>query len=159
MGLKRYQPGRKEFLINTDWGLPKESFNKDEAKARGLVIFKGRWVTKEERSRLQDEYHAYYSIRQIAWLLICTSSLILLLAILYIPAVKMGLYDVELLYIGFFIGLAGLPSGIGLLKYKRWARNLAAFVLLVPFPLGLVGVYYLFRKTARRIFNGASCQR
>lgn len=149
MGLKPYQPDRKEFLINTEWGLPKDAVRKDEAKSRGLVTFKGRWVTKEERKRLNDEYRAYYSIRQVAWLHICISILILALAILYIPAVKKGLYDVELLYIGFIVGLAGLPCGIGLLKYRRWARNLS-FVLLIPFPWGGM----LLGRTARRIFNG-----
>lgn len=154
MDLKPYQPHRKDFLINTDWGTAKDAVSREDAKNRGFVLFKGRWVTKEEQSQLKDEYHAYHSIRQVAWLLICTSILVLVLAILYIPAVKQGLYDVELLYIGFIMGLAGLPCGIGLLKYRRWARNLATFVVLLPaFPMGLIGIYYLFRKTASRIFN------
>jgi len=157
MGLKPYQPHRKEFLINTDWGTAKDAVSKEEAKNSGLVIFKGRWVTKEERTVLKDEYHAYYSIRQLAWLLICLSALILALIVLYLPAAARsadGINEAIAPYIFFFIaGSAGLISGIGLLKYRRWARNLAAFVLLIPFPFGLIGVYYLFRKTAGRIFD------
>lgn len=158
MGLKPYQPHRKEFLINTEWGTAKDAVSKEEAKNRGLVIFKGRWVTKEERTVLKDEYHAYHSIRQIAWLLICLSALILVPIVLYFPAAARsagGINGEIASYIFFFIaGSAGLISGIGLLKYRRWARNLAAFVLLIPFPLGLIGAYYLFRTTAWRIFDG-----
>ncbi|OGP33557.1 MAG: hypothetical protein A2X93_02565 [Deltaproteobacteria bacterium GWC2_56_8] len=161
MNLRPYQPHRKEFLINTDWGTAKDVVSREEAKRRGLVLFKGRWVTKEEQALLRDEYHAYHSIRMTAILLICFSALFLAIMTLYARSggivFVFGTDTVEavvLYIIGCIAGFAGLISGIGILKYRRWARNLAAFVVLLPaFPLGLIGLYYLFRKTARRIFN------
>lgn len=64
----------------------------------------------------------------------------------------------------FLIGLAipGLIAGIGLLKYRGWARILAlviAFLILIHFPLGTVlGVYafwVLMRDETVRLFAGA----
>jgi hypothetical protein len=61
--LKKYQPGRTDLLINTDWGIPREAMTKGEARSGRLRFFQGRWVTGEEKKRLNDERHAYRSIR------------------------------------------------------------------------------------------------
>ncbi len=38
MGLKPYQPHRKDFLINTDWGTDRDTVSKEEAQNRGFVL-------------------------------------------------------------------------------------------------------------------------
>ncbi len=175
MGLKPYQSHRKEFLINTDWGVAKDAIPKDEGKKRGLVIFKGRWVTKEEKKLLKDEYLAYYGIRMLGKFLIYFSLLFIVIMGLMLFAATSGRDGIskDVTLVGVFYGItfvAGIISGIWLLKYRRWARNAATCVIvaLSIFPLflapdkatfpkifvgGLLGLYYLYRKTARRIFS------
>lgn len=175
MSLKPYQPHRKEFLINTDWGTDKDAVSKEEAKKRGLVVFKGRWVTKDEKKQLKDEYLAYYGIRMIGRFLIYFSLLFIAIMGLMLFSAASGRDGVskDITSFGVFYGIifvAGIISGIWLLKYRRWARNAATCVIvaLSIFPLflaseqaalpkifviGLLGLYYLHRKTARRIFS------
>jgi hypothetical protein len=68
-------------------------------------------------------------------------------------------------------GFVMLAAGIGLIKFNRFARNIAVFVflsfLVLPFMpllgddkgspfimlLGVIGFYYLLRRTARKIFT------
>ena len=69
-------------------------------------------------------------------------------------------------------GAVSLAGGIGLWRFAGWARDLAAalfgLMLVLPFVpagsddkggpfflvIGAVGLYYLFRKTAGKIFKG-----
>ncbi|HEY9721335.1 MAG TPA: hypothetical protein V6D47_04935 [Oscillatoriaceae cyanobacterium] len=62
--MKKYQPWRQDFLINRDWGLSLDSISRDEAKARGLVSWKRRWVTPEEKQQVKSEFNVY---RHIDW--------------------------------------------------------------------------------------------
>jgi len=67
--LKKYQPGCTDLLIKTEWGIPHDGLTKGEAKSRYTLLFHGRWVTREEKKQLKDEYHAYRSIRIIGFIL------------------------------------------------------------------------------------------
>lgn len=37
--LKKYQPGRPDFLINTDWGIPSDQLSKEVAEKHGIEDF------------------------------------------------------------------------------------------------------------------------
>jgi len=168
MSIKTYQPGRKDLLINTDWGLPQEQLTESQARERALSLFHGRWVSKDEQRQLRDEANAYRSIRSLAGLLLFLSFLSF---VLLIPAMN-NLGSSGLLVV--IPGAAFLVSGIGLRRYARWGRDLAAvlFALMLAIPfipagsddkggpfflfIGIIGLYYLFRKTASRIFKGGN---
>lgn len=152
MGIKAYQPHRKDLLINTEWGIPKKQLSKKEARLQNMRLFHGRWVTKEEKKQLKDQYHAYYSIRTFAVILILMPLWILVLFLGTEPYIKdyNTFYILSAIYV-----VASMISGIGLLPYRRWARFIATLVLipLIPVLIGIIGLHYLYRKTARQIFS------
>jgi len=165
MVLKKFQPERSDFLINTDWGISKEQLSAEDAKTRGMKLFHKRWVIKEEKKRLREEYSTYHSIRIIGYLLIVLT----LSVFINIGEIsKGGMISTAL---AVMYGFVMLGAGIGLIKFNRFARNIAVFVflsfLVLPFmpllgddkgsPLiiivGVIGLYYLLRRTARKIFT------
>lgn len=164
MALKKFQPERPDFLINTDWGIPKEQLLTEDAKNRGMKLFHKRWVIKEEKKQLREEYSAYHSVRIIGYVLIVLSVVVF---INIADILKGGILSS---FFTILYGLVMLTGGIGLIKYRRFARNLAVVVFLsslsLPFtPLfsddkgapflilfGIIGLYYLLRRTARKIF-------
>ncbi len=164
MALKKFQPERPDFLINTDWGIPKEQLSTEAAKSRGMKLFHKRWVIKEEKKQLREEYSTYHSIRIIGYLLIVLTFVVFInIADIFKGGILSSFFTI--LY-----GLVMLTGGIGLIKYRRFARNIAVFVFLsflsLPFTplfsddkgapliiiLGVIGLYYLLRRTARKIF-------
>jgi len=164
MALKKFQPERPDLLINTDWGISKEQLSTEDAKIRGMKLFHKRWVIKEEKKQLREEYSTYHSIRIIGYLLIVFT----LSVFINIGEIsKEGIISTALAAIYGFVMLA---AGIGLIKFNRFARNIAVFVflsfLVLPFMpllgddkgspfimlLGVIGLYYLLRRTARKIF-------
>lgn len=169
--LKRYQPHRKDFLINTDWGIPRDDLATATAKERGLVRFHGRWVTKAEKMQLSKEHQAYFTIRGMGVALIGIGLLIARDAIAFFTISIMRSAEMVL-----FV-LALIATGIGLVRFRRAARYPAALIfiafLVLPFtpplendkgaPLllvpGVAGLYYLLRKTGRRIFWPPEAQR
>lgn len=174
MAWKKYQPDRTDFLINTDWGIPRENLSKKEAHGSGKRLFQKRWVTREEKRRLQEEHTAYSSIRGTGILLIIGSGLLLinLFFLLKGPvSAKMIWAFFELVY-----AAALLAAGIGLFRLVRWGRNIALVIflsfLILPFTpllsnekgapalifIGLTGFYYLLRPPARRIFAPAAAE-
>ncbi len=163
--LKKYQPARTDFLINNDWGIPSDQLSKEAAKSRGLKLFHKRWVTKEEKRQLKEEYVTYHSVTIVAYLLIFLPLLILI-------NIREILGYGTIYTLGTVIyGSAMLVSGLGLMRFNPLARKGAIFLflswLLLPFTplfiddkgaplfifLGLSGLYYLLRKTARKIFS------
>ena len=166
MLIKAYQPQRTDLFINTAWGLPLEQMAKSEAQARGLTLLQGRWVSREERRRLKEEANAYRALRSLAVLFL----VIAFLSIFWTITAVRNFGSPGLLVL--IPGAASLAGGIGLLRYTRWGRNLAAvlfgLLLIAPFipagsddkggpfflVIGALGLYYLFRKTAGRIFKG-----
>lgn len=164
MALKKFQPARPDFLVNTEWGVPKEQLLTEDAKSRGMALFRGRWVTIEEKKQIRDEYHAYRSINVVGYVLIVLSVVVF---INIVDILKGGILSS---FFTILYGLVMLTGGIGLIKYRRFARNLAVVVFLsflsLPFTplfsddkgapliiiLGVIGLYYLLRKTARKIF-------
>ena len=168
MAWKKYQPERTDFLINTDWGIPQENLSKKEAQESGKKLFQKRWITREEKKQLKEEYTAYSSIRSTGILLILGSGLLLinLFFLLKSPTSgKMIWAFLELVFAGVL-----LAAGVGLFRFAPWGRNIALPIflsfLILPFtPLlgndkgtpvliicGLAGFYYLLRRPARRIF-------
>jgi len=164
MAIKIYQPHRKDILINTEWGIPKQLLSKKEAKLKKMKLFHGRWVTREERKQLKGQRDAYYSIRGIAVIL-------MLMSLLMFGYIFGGEPNIKGLILSAVYGASSFISGIGLLRYRRWGRNIATLVLIVtillPFMpiladdkgapfigfLGIIGLYYLYRKAARQIFS------
>jgi len=152
MRLKAYQPHRKDLLINTEWGIPRERLSNEEARLRNMRLFRGRWVTHEERKRLKVEYHAYRAIRGVAYLLIYGVPVLLLLATAAI--IPCALRFPAILAMSLVaVAVASIASGIGLLRYRRWARIVATLVLVLFGFVGAVGLFFLYRKTARQIFT------
>jgi hypothetical protein len=163
--LKKYQPGRTDLLINTDWGIPSDQLSREAAQSRGMKLFHERWVIQEEKKQLREEYGTYHSIRIIGYLLI-----VLTLSI-FINIGEISKGGVISTSFAVIYGFVMLAAGIGLIKFRRFARNIAVFVflsfLVLPFTpllsddkgapliviLGLTGLYYLLRKTARKIFS------
>lgn len=161
--LKKYQPERTDLLINTDWGISLDGLTKEEARSKGLTLFQKRWVTKEEKKRLKDEQGAYISIRIMGFLMlfICVPVLI------NIRAIAAG--GIDAVAFAVLYAFAASVTGSGLIRYARWARWPAIFIFLsffvLPFLplfesekgapflfiLGAAGLYYLLRKTARKI--------
>ncbi|PKN70101.1 MAG: hypothetical protein CVU54_06830 [Deltaproteobacteria bacterium HGW-Deltaproteobacteria-12] len=162
--LKKYQPERTDLLINTDWGIPHHDLATPEAQSRRMLLFQGRWVTKEEKKQLKDEQSAYISIRIIGYLLlfICIPVLINIRSI-----AEGGITHVALAVL---YALAASVAGSGLIRCARFARYPAILIFLsffilpflplfesekgspLMFILGFTGLYYLLRRTARRIF-------
>jgi len=161
--LKKYQPERAALLINTDWGIPREGLTTEEARGKNLLLFHGRWVTKEEKKQLQDEQGAYVSIRIIGYLLLFTGVPVLI----NIRSIAAGgITDVA---VAVFYVLVASVAGSGLIRYARYARYPAVLIFLsffiLPFAplfesekgaplmfiLGVIGLYYLLRRTARKI--------
>ncbi len=161
--LKKYQPERTDLLINTDWGIPRDGLTAEVAQERKLRLFHDRWVTREGKKRLEDERNAYASIRVIGYLLlfICVPVLINIRVI-----AEGGIVTVAFAVLYAFIAAV---SGSGLIRYARYARYPAILIFLsffiLPFMplmesekgapllfiLGATGLYYLLRKTARKI--------
>ncbi len=166
--MKQYQPGREDLLINTGWGIPLDGLTKEEARDKNLLLFQKRWVTKEEKKQLKDEKSAYVSIRIIGYLLlfICVPVLI---NIRSIAAGGISAVAFAVLY-----AFAASITGSGLIRYARFARWPAILIFLsffilpflpffedekgapLLFILGAAGLYYLLRKTSRRILWPAS---
>jgi hypothetical protein len=154
MSLKVYQPGRTEFLINTEWGIPREQYSKEEAKQKDLVLFKGRWVSRYEKKRLRAELNAYHGLRTVAVLLFI-SALFGIYVFIYKVAMAenfTGDYTIPAIYL--LSGMAAFASGIGVWKFRQWGRIMATilFVLSILSPISILCIYYLHRKRAREIF-------
>ncbi len=163
--LKKYQPDRPDLLINTDWGIPSDQLSTETAKSRGLKLFHGRWVTKAEKKQLKDEQNAYCSIRIIGCLLIVPA----LSVAINIGKISQGTFLSTFLIVG--CALIAVACGIGLIRFARFARYLAILIFIsffvLPFSplladekgapllivLGVMGLYYLLRRTARKIFS------
>jgi hypothetical protein len=162
--MKKYQPERTDLLINTDWGIPSERLSGEEAEGRGLKLFHQRWVSKEEKKQLREEYGTYHSIRMTGGLLIFFTFIVLI----NIGGISGGRITPTLLALVYaFVMLA---AGIGLITFRLFGRNMAVLVFLsffvLPFTplfendkgapllimLGIADLYYLLRKTARKIF-------
>jgi hypothetical protein len=161
--LKKYQPDRPDLLINTDWGIPSDQLSREAAKSRGLKLFHDRWVTKAEKKQIKDEQNAYCSIRIIGYLLIVPA----LSVAINIGKISQGTFLSTFLTVGY--ALVAVACGIGLIRFARFARYLAILIFIsffvLPFlplladekgaplliVLGVMGLYYLLRRTARKI--------
>ena len=160
---KKYQPERTDLLINKDWGIPRDGLTIEEAKGRRMLLFQGRWVTREEKKQLQNERNAYASIRVIGYLLLFISVPVL---INIRPIAADGITTVAFAVIYAFVAAV---TGSGLIRYARYARYPAILLFMsffvLPFMplfesekgapllfiLGTTGLYYFLRKTARKI--------
>lgn len=161
--LKKYQPERTDLLINTDWGIPRDGLSTEEAQERKMLLFQSRWVTREEKKQLQDERNAYASIRVMGYLLIFTCVPVFINIKLIAEG---GIIQVAFAVIYAF---AAAMTGAGLIRYARFARYLTILIFLsffiLPFTvlfenekgapllfiMGIAGLYYLLRNTARKI--------
>lgn len=158
-------------MINTDWGIPADMLSAQEAKYSGKKLFHKRWVTKEEAKQIREEHATYQSIRIIGFLLIFLA----LYLLINVRGISRDGAIFALLAVIYAAAL--LIAGIGLIKFKNIARNIAITVitsfLVLPFtplfsddkgaPLiiisGITGLYYLLRKTARKIFATPSLEK
>lgn len=163
--LKKYQPDRTDFLINTQWGIPREELSAKEADAKGMVLFHDRWVTRGERTQIRDEYQVYRSIRLLGAVMVCMAlPLLINLGVIWQQGFVSGTLAVV-------YAVALIAAGFGLIVYARPAQYLACLIFMTFFALpftplmtdekgapllivmGILGCYYLLRKTARRLFR------
>ena len=165
MVLRKYQPERTDFLINTDWGLPPEDFSSDQARETNMLLFHGRWVTPAQIRQLRHEYLAYRSIRILGTLLMVLAPLV----IINMGEITKG-GDIATFFTIFY-AMIMLICGFGLFRFARLAQRLAVLFFLslfiLPFlpPLaddkgapfliayGAIGLYYVLRKSSRKIFS------
>ncbi len=165
MALKKYQPERTDFLINTDWGHPRDSYTTEQARGMNLLLFHDRWVTLEQIKQLRREYLAYRSIRVLGAIMMVLSPLIFI----NIGEITKG--GTLAAFLAIFYGLIMFVCGVGLFRYARFAQKLAVLFFLslfvLPFlpPLtddkgapflivyGVIGLYYVLKKSARKIFS------
>lgn len=129
--MRMYQPERPDLLVNTGWGIAAGQLSKEDAKARGLKLFNGRWVTPDEKKQLRREYHAYLGIRNMAALFL----LIPIIVLLYVLAVILpGLIGPEWttllpLIIPVAICAGSLRIWQGLRRFRNWARILVTALM------------------------------
>lgn len=147
-----------------DWGIPLDGLTLEDAQSRNLLIFSDRWVTKEEKKQLKDEQGAYVSIRIIGYLLI----FICVPVFINIRLIAEG--GIRVVAFAVVYAFMAAVIGFGLIRYARFARYPAILIFLsffvlpflplfesekgapLMFILGVIGLYYLLRRTARRIF-------
>lgn len=55
----KYQLHKPELLINTDWGHELKAMTPDEAREQGLIRWNDRWVSPEDKRRIQKEHRVY----------------------------------------------------------------------------------------------------
>ena len=148
--MKRFQPDRKDILLNTDWGIPEDGIPKEKAKNQELVLFKKRWVTKEEKKILGKQYIAYIVIRALS------GGHIIFIGSSIIAAALVPLSN-DKKFVLLLSGVFSFVASIGLWHFKQWGRWLATVfwgtVGLLSFPTPVVVMYYLHNKTARQIFK------
>ena len=165
--LKKYQLGRPDLLINTDWGVPRDAMSPEESKSKDLTLFHNRWVGKGEKKQLRDEQSAYISIRMTGVVLMLTAVPVLV----NLGAIAKSGLPGAFLAVAYI--LAAVTGGIGLSRYARFARYPATLLLLSFFALpltplmgdekgapflmvpGILGLYYLWRQAARKIFSSS----
>lgn len=61
--IKKYQPDRKDLLINTDWGIEETELSQQEATERCMILWEGRWITDTQRRTLEEQRLTYCLIR------------------------------------------------------------------------------------------------
>jgi hypothetical protein len=168
---KKYQPARKDILWNTDWGRPPSAMNQHEPKALGFCLYKGRWVTPDERRMLKRQRGAYRWIRIIAVSFIVVGSALALLMLTLIFLSRT--WPTPALYEPTIFGIACAVIGFGLYRFERWARyasiilsSVTVFILLYRcldhhagyFNAGMIVtlviiLYFMMRKTVRLVFT------
>jgi len=153
MALKRYEPQRTDLLINTDWGIEESALSQDEAFARNMILFHGRWVTEEEKSLLKHQDAAYRGVRFVAWFLWVSSVLVIARTIIVQASPSLRFEQPGLAVLALVLAIFAVPAGIGVYRFTRWGRILANAILIVGIPtiIGVLCLYYLNRKSARLI--------
>lgn len=159
--MKKYQPERTDFLINTEWGIAKEDLSADEAQHRGLVLFKERWVSADERKELKRQRLTYRGIRVAAFLLVLAAGAEALLLLANISR-KAPVGALVMLGI---LAFAYIAAAVGLYVFKRWAYYAAVVLLLLGMvqslalrrlvftAIAVLVVVFLIRKPVRRVFS------
>jgi len=148
--MKRFQPERKDIFINTDWGIPENGLPREKANKQDIVLFKKRWVTKEEKIILLKQYIAYMLIRAIS------VSHIIIIGTAVIAVALEPLNNATIIVL-LSCGVICFFASIGLWNFKQWARWLSTVfwgtIGLLSFPVCIIAMYYLHNKTARQIFK------
>lgn len=153
--MKVYQPNRKDLLINTDWGVPKDDITAQEAEERNLVLFKKKWVTTDEKKILKKQINTYKHIRGTVYLFIFVACVSMIIAFV-VPSEFLVKFGGQ---VGLFINaVIHIFTAIGLWHYKGWARWVASLVV-ATYIASIVGIiivpillYYLHNNVAEQIF-------
>lgn len=148
---KIYQSHRTDLLINTEFGISKEEISKQEAKQKELTLFKGFWVTQEEKTELKKQFSAYYAILQ-------TSQIFRIVGVMYIIlAFVHPVFQEPIIRIPFCIfGILVIIVGVGISRYKKWSRiagNIIGVLTLPSILLPLMAFTYLNSNIAKLIFS------
>jgi hypothetical protein len=118
---KKWQPGRQDILINTDWGIPHTRLSPEQAESQGLELFQGRWVTRTDRIILTRQIQTYRLIRVVAL------AVIFLGAVVYLAFRMAPAPD----FYGYGSGLIFLFAGLLLWFFHPQGRFLGQFILLL----------------------------
>ena len=66
---KKYQPDRQDILWNTEWGILQNDLEESEAVSQGLVLYRGRWISKGEKKTLTSELWSYRVVKVVGTLI------------------------------------------------------------------------------------------
>ena len=132
--MKKFQPERNDLLINTDWGIPKNQLNKKDAKAQGLVLYKKRWVSADEKRILKKQYLGYEGLREVGALFIAGPfyfvPVFIGLLVFAEPASHSKLKPIVFLPL-LPLSVFAFAIGIGIRRYKGWAFYPALVMLAI----------------------------
>lgn len=138
-GPNAYQPHRLEFLINTDYGVRRDSYDARTAKAKGLVLFKRRWVTHSQYKQLRKENSAYKSIRQLAVLCFLGAIWTAIWLITERPPLLLCGPGIGISAAWGIIWIAGVTfAGFRLWRFEKSGRTVLVSLLLLDLLWGLI---------------------
>jgi hypothetical protein len=115
----------------------------EEARAKGLYFHDGRWITHAEAKNLLDKHYVSKDVRRLAnyyFILIGSVGIATCSVMTYLALSRSGglaPYELPKLAILATISCTGVGVGIGLRKFKSWARILG----LVYYPALLAGLF------------------
>lgn len=153
--IKKYQPDRQDILWNTEWGILQNDLEESEAVSQGLVLYRGRWITKDEKKTLTSELWSYKVVKVVGTLMFVTGWLALagLLVAFVRIAVGGGAAAVQALT----AGISSLPfavffivCGRALKRFKRWAWVLTVLGLALFTLMFCIGGVFVFAESFQR---------
>lgn len=135
--IKKHHFRKPDILVTWDYGLAAKSISEEEAHAKGMILFRGRWVTQEDYPVLKREIRAYLTVRVVA-----------------IIALILGLFSFsELFLLGWDILVLGLGIVACVIGVGLWQFSRVAWLLGNLFALFMLGYEFILIKRIMISYN------